>query len=67
MKPTCKWFQLCPIKRYHELGKIESEWVERYCRGDWERCVRYELEERGEPHPDWMLPDGTMDERLARY
>lgn len=64
---VCKWFDLCPMKRYHALGALEERWVERYCHGDWERCVRYQLEERGEPHPDWMLPDGSLDRRLSRY
>jgi len=22
------------------------------------------MEEKGVPHPDWMLPDGTIDEQL---
>jgi len=29
-------------------------------------CIRYQIEERGEPHPDWMLPDGTLDEKLHK-
>ena len=62
----CKWFFLCPMKRYQALGLLEERWIERYCRGDWERCARYQLEERGEDHPDWMLPDGTLDPRLSR-
>jgi hypothetical protein len=37
-----------------------------YCKGDWERCIRYQMEERFEPHPDWMLPDGGIDERLHK-
>jgi DNA polymerase len=52
------------MKFYTEQGELERTWVEQYCLGDWSRCVRYRMEERGETHPDWMLPDGTMDERL---
>jgi hypothetical protein len=26
--------------------------------------VRFEKEEQGIPHPDWMLPDGTLDSSL---
>ena len=65
-RKTCKWFDLCPMKRYHALGLLEERWIVRYCHGDWMRCVRYQLEERGEPHPDWMLPDGTLEHRLSR-
>jgi len=24
------------------------------------------MEEEGKVHPDWMLPDGTLDERLKK-
>ncbi len=60
----CKWYQVCPMKRYYENGLLNHTWVELYCKGDWERCVRYHLQEKGESHPDWMLPDGTIDEEL---
>lgn len=60
----CKWYSMCPMKWFYEKGKLDREWIELYCKGDWESCVRYHLEERGEPHPDWMLPDGSIDEKL---
>ena len=47
-------------------GKLDKKWIELYCKGDWESCIRYQMEERGEPHPDWMLPDGSIDERLHK-
>ncbi len=64
MTLDCKWFNLCPMKRYYEQGKLPARWIEDYCRGDWQRCMRYHMEERGEYHPDWMLPDGSLDPRL---
>jgi uracil-DNA glycosylase family 4 len=60
----CKWFLCCPMKRFHEEGRIQKKWIEFYCKGDWKSCVRYHMEERGQPHPDWMLPDGSLDESL---
>ena len=63
----CKWYPVCPMKSLREAGLLDPKWVERYCRGDWKGCVRYEMEERGEPHPDWMLPDGTLDRELRRH
>jgi hypothetical protein len=60
----CKWFSCCPMKRFFEEGRIQKKWIELYCKGDWKSCVRYHMEERGEPHPDWMLPDGSLDESL---
>jgi len=60
----CRWFLCCPMKRFYEEGRIQKRWIELYCKGDWKSCVRYHMEERGEPHPDWMLPDGSLDESL---
>lgn len=50
---TCKWFPVCPMKRYYEKGFIDRDWIDNYCQGNWSKCVRYEMEERGEFHPDW--------------
>jgi uracil-DNA glycosylase len=61
----CKWYHACPMKRYHESGMLDKKWVELYCKGNWESCVRYRMEERGEEHPDCMLPDGTIDKKLC--
>lgn len=27
---TCKWYQVCPMKRYYEQEKIDEKWVENY-------------------------------------
>ena len=37
---VCKWYEVCPMKRFYEQGKLEGEWVEEYCKGDYRRCVR---------------------------
>jgi uracil-DNA glycosylase family 4 len=60
----CKWFLCCPMKRFFEEGSIQKRWIELYCKGDWKNCVRYHMEENRAPHPDWMLPDGSLDESL---
>ena len=62
---ACTWYPVCPMKWFYEEGKLEARWVEKYCHGNWKTCIRYQMEERGEPHPDNMLPDGTTDKRLA--
>jgi len=62
---VCKWYSVCPMKFFYEQGKIEKFWIEKYCWGDWKKCVRYKLEEKGEYHPDNMLPDGSIDENLS--
>ncbi|MCD6117553.1 uracil-DNA glycosylase [bacterium] len=62
----CKWYPACPMKRFYEEGKLDKKWIELYCKGDWESCIRYQMEERGESNPDWMIPDGSIDEGLHK-
>jgi len=64
-KKSCKWFEVCPLKRFYEQGKLNKKWVEDYCRGDYLRCTRYKMEDRDIYHPDNMLPDGSIDKNLV--
>ena len=52
------------MKRFYEKGLLDKKWIELYCKGDWESCIRYQMEEKGQFHPDWMLPDGSLNEKL---
>ena len=61
---TCTWYAVCPMKYFTDAGLLDPKWVNAYCRGDWRSCVRYRMESRGQPHPDHMLPDGSLDESL---
>lgn len=61
LSAPCKWHRVCPMRRHYEAGRLDAHWIELYCHGLWNTCVRYQKEERGEYHPDWMLPDGTED------
>ena len=61
----CKWYPCCPIKEYTEAGKLERDWIEQYCLVGNRNCVRYQMEESGQPHPDSMLPNGKIREELA--
>ncbi|MBN2150738.1 MAG: uracil-DNA glycosylase [Candidatus Lokiarchaeota archaeon] len=62
----CKWYHVCPIKRYTDRGLLDRSWVSHYClkEGGFRHCVRYKKEAEGAYHPDNMLPDGTIDESL---
>ncbi len=64
-KNNCKWMCCCPMVRYYKEGKLDRKWIELYCRGDWESCIRYQMEERGEYHEDCMLPDGRIVRELC--
>jgi len=61
---VCKWYNTCPIKYFTDQGKLEPYWVKNYCLVGNKNCIRYQMEERGEYHPDNMLPDGKIREDL---
>ena len=63
-KDVCKWYDVCPLKRFYEQGLLNKSWVEEYCWGDNSKCTRYRMEEEGRYHPDNMMPDGSIDKRL---
>lgn len=63
-KMECKWFMVCPMKKFYENGKLDKKWIDEYCKDNWKKCIRFVMEENGENHPDWMLPDGSLDDNL---
>ena len=63
---VCKWYAVCPMKRYYESGHLDKKWIENYCMKNGNQCVRFQLERNGCYHPDWMLPDGTIDPELKQ-
>ena len=52
------------MKTYYEQGRLDKKLINEYCKGSWEECLRYKLEEKGIFHPDFMLPDGTLNNDL---
>ncbi|MBN1416127.1 MAG: hypothetical protein JW973_13580 [Bacteroidales bacterium] len=52
------------MKRFYEEGRLDKKWIENYCHGDWNGCIRYQMEEDGRYHPDNMLPDGSINESI---
>lgn len=60
----CKWYQVCPMKYYYQEGKLDEHWISEYCRNNWHKCERYKKEENNIYHPDNMLPNGKIDNRL---
>ena len=63
-KKICKWYDVCPMKRFYEEGKLDKKWVENYCFNEGKNCKRYEMEKNGIFHPDYMLPNGEINEKL---
>lgn len=60
----CKWYDSCPIVRYAKEGRLDRYWMENYCLISNKNCIRYQMEEKGEYHPDNMLPNGKVGEDL---
>jgi len=65
---TCKWYHVCPLRRFERLGRLDLSWKNQYCHSErrWIDCKRYQLEEQGIFHPDNMLPDGRIDPSLEQ-
>jgi len=66
IKMACKWLDICPLRKFEEQGKISEEWKKNYCstNENWNNCKRYQFEAEGKYHPDNMLPNGEIDEKL---
>ena len=52
------------MKRFYEERKLDKKWIEDYRFNNHRGCKRYEAEEKGEFHPDNMLPNGEIDKSL---
>ncbi len=63
-KRICQWYNVCPMKRFYEQGKLDRKWVENYCFRNGKNCKRLEMFQRGIPHSDYMLPNGKIDDSL---
>ena len=65
-KNRCIWYnETSAIKRAYEKGLLDKKWVENYCWNGGEGCVRKKrFEKEGYVSPDYILPDGSEDEKL---
>ena len=63
---VCKWYEICPLRKFEEEGRLNKKWAEKYCKteSNWKNCKRYQLEEKAIKHPNNMLPNGEIDENL---
>ena len=63
---SCKWIDICPLRRFEKEGKLNNEWKDKYCKSEdnWKNCVRYQMDKQGTIHSDNILPDGTVDKNL---
>jgi hypothetical protein len=68
-KDRCVWYnESSGVKWAYDLGLIDRKWVENYCRNDGKGCIRKKrFEEEGFISPSYVLPDGTISERVKEY
>ena len=49
------------------MSLIDKKWIEEYCLNGGKSCVRKKrFEGEGYVSPDYVLPDGTIDENLKK-
>ena len=66
---VCRWYdETSGMKRAYDQGLLDKVWIENYCWKGGEGCVRKKrFEQEGYVSPDYVLPDGTVDERLKKW
>jgi hypothetical protein len=67
-KSVCRWYnETSGMKRAYEKGLLDKKWIEHYCFNGGNNCVRKKrFEQEGYVSPDYVLPDGTVDENLKK-
>ena len=62
----CKWYnETSGMKRAYDKGLLDKKWIEAYCWNRGKGCNRKKnFEGEGYVSPEYVLPDGTVDENL---
>ena len=65
---VCRWYnETSGMKRACDKGLLDKKWIEQYCFNGGNNCVRKKrFEQEGYVSPDYVLPDGTLDENLKK-
>ena len=68
-KNVCRWYdETSGTKRAYDRGLLDKSWIEEYCWNEGKACVRKKrFEEEGYVFPDYVLPDGTVDDELRKW
>jgi len=66
MENICKWYnETSDMKRAFDKGLLKEKWIVKYCMNNGNDCVRKQrFEEEGFVSPNYVLPDGTIDDKL---
>jgi len=67
-KRVCRWYDnTSGMKRALDRGLLDRKWIDDYCFRGGQGCVRKQrFENEGYISPDYVLPDGTVDETLKK-
>lgn len=65
-KNVCRWYNSTSgMKRAYEKGLLDKKWIENYCLSNGKDCIRKKkFEGQGYVSPDYILPDGTISEKI---
>ncbi len=68
-KKRCRWYDSTSgMKRAYDSGLLDKKWIDNYCMNGGVGCIRKKrFEGEGYVSPDYVLPDGTVDENLRRH
>lgn len=58
-KKVCPNIEKCPMYKKFTSDRVKRMYINYYCEGDFERCQRKKIRDRGEVPPDALLPDGV--------
>jgi hypothetical protein len=56
----CIHYNDCPVIKAYEKGIIDVDWLDIYCRSNWQECARIQLEESQDYGLELLLPDGSL-------
>ena len=69
VKRRCRWYDgTSGMKRAYDAGLLDAKWIEDYCMNGGQGCVRKRrFETEGYVSPDFVLPNGQVDEKLKEW
>ena len=65
-REVCVWYnETSGMKRAFDAGLLDKKWLDDYCFRGGRACVRKQrFEGEGYVSPDYVLPDGAVDDTL---
>lgn len=56
----CKYLDKCPIYKHFKTKVASTIYRMQYCEGDFSKCQRYIMREKGQTPSECLLPDGKQ-------